>query len=62
MTVTDAIQKLHAAARLRVAAGLLDDVAAGRTPRAQGIARVVDMLTLVIRSLVPEIMRGPNNP
>lgn len=57
----DALMKLSAAERLRVAAALVDDVAAGRTDRVLGLVRVIDIVSLVIRSLASELARGCTN-
>jgi len=56
--MTDELNRLHIADRLRVAANLLDDVRHERIPRAAGIVRVVEILASIITQLMPEILRA----
>lgn len=53
----DMLEQLALSDRLRVAAGLIDDAAAGRTDRVQAMVRVLDILTLCMRSIAMELGR-----
>lgn len=58
MDAVDQLKQLCVADRLRVAAGVLDDAAAGRIDRHKAILRVLHIVSLVVRTLMREIYRG----
>ena len=58
MNVVDNLHQLQVSDRLRVAAGVLDDAAAGRVDRTRAIARVLDILSLTVRHLITELLHG----
>jgi hypothetical protein len=57
-TEREYLRRLHVADRLRVAAALVDDAAAERTPRARALVRVVEILADIVSQLAPEILRA----
>ena len=58
----DVIHRLAVADRLRVAAGVIDDAAAGRVDKRAALARVVDVLSIIVRQLLTELIHGNHAP
>jgi hypothetical protein len=54
----DELKHLAVSDRLRVAAGLIDDAVAGRIDRYTAIKRVLDIVSLAVRTLIKELYRG----
>ena len=62
MNALDELKQLCVADRLRVAAGVLDDATAGRIDRHKAIVRVLQIISLIVRTLIRELYRGGNFP